>query len=393
MPAPFRDVYTLPRKTAFIYSDEFLSYNLGPRHPLQQRRLRMVYELLNAYGALAPNGPIDWLPPRRATEAEVLRVHTADYVEAVRRASHDAKRSGLPGLHENPPSQAYLSRYGIGPGDTPAFPGMDDAAALYAGGTIQAAELVASGEYGAVFNVAGGLHHAHPDHASGFCTFNDLAMGINVLLDRGFERVAYIDIDAHHGDGTQACFYDDGRVLTISLHQTGLFRFYPGTGFPYERGEGAGLGTAVNLPFYPFTEDDTWHEGFDAVVPDALKRFDPQAIVLQVGADAHHGDPLTRLMLSSRGWMRAFDKLLQLSEGLPLVVTGGGGYNLRTVARLWTMVTARCAGVALPETVPAAYADKYEITDLWGEDGPPVEADVRQTAHSYMLEQVALLKE
>jgi acetoin utilization protein AcuC len=371
---------TTPRRTAFIYSDEFLTYNLGPRHPLQQRRLQMVERLLKAYGVLGNDKPIVPLLPVRATDADILRVHTGDYVEAVKRA----------GTGET--DRLYLGRYGLGPGDTPAFAGMYDAAALYAGGTVQAAKLVASGEFGAAFNVAGGLHHAHPDHASGFCTFNDLATGVYTLQDAGYKRVAYIDIDAHHGDGVQACFYDDPTVLTVSLHQAGLFRFYPGTGFPDERGDGAGMGTSVNLPYYPFTEDATWHEGFDAVVPEALGRFKPDAVVLQLGADAHFDDPLTRLMLTSRGWIQAVDKLLQLCEGLPLVVTGGGGYNLQTVARLWTQVTARCAGLTLDENVPTAYAQQYNIHSLHDEEpAPKMEADVRQTAYAYMQEQIALL--
>ncbi|GAB4468999.1 MAG: acetoin utilization protein AcuC [Armatimonadaceae bacterium] len=362
----------MARRTAFIYSDEFLSYKLGQSHPLQQRRLQMVYRLLDAYGALAPAGPIVPLEPVAATEAEIRQVHTQDFVEAVRRAGNGERGE-------------FLNRYGLGPGDTPAFPQMYEAAALYAGGSVQAARLVLSGEYDAVFNVAGGLHHAHPDHASGFCTFNDLAMACHVFLDAGLERVIYVDMDVHHGDGVQACFYDDSRVLTVSL-QEAYGRFYPGTGFPQEIGTGRGVGYSVNVPYYPYTEDDVWHTGFDAVVPEAFRRFQPQAVVLQFGADAHWGDPLAHLMLSSHGWMRGVEKLLALSEGLPLVVTGGGGYNLKTVARLWAMVTAQCAGLELPNTIPDAYAKEYGIPSLhdWEDAKQKPDDAIRAETRGYM---------
>jgi len=362
----------MARRTAFIYSDAFLSYKLGQSHPLQQRRLQMVYRLLEAYGAFTPHGPITHLEPIPATEEEVLQIHTPDFVEAVRRAGAGERGD-------------FLNQYGLGAGDTPAFPQMYEAAALYTGGSVQAARLVLSGEYEAVFNVSGGLHHAHPDHASGFCTFNDLAMACQVFLDTGLERVLYVDIDAHHGDGVQACFYDDPRVLTISLHEA-YGRFYPGTGYPQEIGIGAGVGYSLNLPFYPYTEDTVWHTAFDAIVPEAFARYKPQAVVLQFGADAHWGDPLAHLMLTSQGWMLAVEKLLRLSEGVPLVVTGGGGYNLRTVARLWTMVTAQCAGLELPNTVPVEYTREYDIPTLhdWEQPKAKPDASIRAETEMYM---------
>ena len=369
-----------PPRSAFLYTDEFLSYQLTERHPLQQTRLQMVHRLLGAYGMFSPEGPVDWITPSPATEDEILQVHTADYVEAVRRA----------GAGEG--SRSYLSRYGLGPGDTPAFLGMYEASALYSGGTVDAARLVLSGRYDRAFNVAGGLHHAMPGRAAGFCTFNDLALGIHALLQGGCARVAYIDIDAHHGDGVQACFYDDPRVLTVSLHESGRYLF-PGTGFPEELGEGDAVGTSLNVPLYPYTTDDVWHEAFDAVVPDALARFAPDALVLQLGADAHWEDPLAHLMLTSRGWIAAVDKLLALGAGKPVVVTGGGGYNVRTVARLWALVQARCADVELPDAVPAAYDGIYNLPRLHDTSVPGVESDVRDQAHAFAREQVARLHE
>ena len=370
-----------PRRTAFLYTDDFLSYNLGGSHPLQQTRLQMVYRLLDAYGVFAPNGPVTWVKPIPATEDEIRRVHTPDYIEAVHRASDHCRVSQ---------ERDYLSRYGLAPGgDTPAFPQMYEAAALYAGGTMEAARLLLSGDYDYAFNVAGGLHHAHPDHASGFCTFNDLAMGIHALRDGRFSRVVYIDIDAHHGDGVQACFYDDPTVMTISLHESGQY-LYPGTGFPREIGAGAAAGTSVNIPYFPYTLDDVWREAFEAVVPAALARFQPEAVVFQFGADAHWQDPLAHLLITSEGWMDMVDRLFLLTEGLPAIITGGGGYNIKTVARLWTMVTARAAGIELPNAVPESYAAEYGIPRLHDDALPQVEEKVQQEARAYVLHQIGV---
>jgi acetoin utilization protein AcuC len=378
----------MPRRTAFLYTDDFLSYNLGGKHPLQQTRLQMVHRLIGAYGLFSPDGPIDWVTPQPATDEEIAEVHTPDFIEAVQRASR---------LEENPVSPSYLKQYGLGPGDTPAFPNMYEAAALYAGGTIDAARLVLSGQYETAFNVAGGLHHAHSHRASGFCTFSDLAMGIHTLLRGGCERVAYIDIDAHHGDGIQDCFYDDGRVLTISLHQSCEFTvngrpFFPGTGLPREFGEGYGEGTAINVPLYPYTNDSIWHAVFDAVVPRALDRFVPDAYVLQLGADAHWQDPLTHLQLTSMGWMEAVVKILSLAEGKPVVVTGGGGYNIRTVARLWTMVQAACADVELSDAVPESYDAMYNLSRLHDTERPRVEEKYQSAVREYAMRQVKELE-
>jgi acetoin utilization protein AcuC len=257
---------------------------------------------------------------------------------------------------------------------------------------VEAARLVLAGKYHTAFNVAGGLHHALADRAAGFCTFNDLALGIHELLRGGCGRVAYVDIDVHHGDGVQALFYDDPRVLTISLHESGRFLF-PGTGFPDEIGEGDAAGTSLNVPLYPYTTDAIWHEAFDAVVPAAFQRFAPDALVLQLGADAHFADPLAHLALTSRGWMAAVDKLLALGQNLPIVVTGGGGYNIRTVARLWAMVQARCAGVTLPDEVPQAFDAMYQVPRLHDTETPVINPAVENEARAYAREQVALLNE
>lgn len=362
-------------RTAFLYSDALLAYDLGPQHPLKPRRLRRTYDLLDTLGLFAPSGPITLLEPVPATEDQILRVHTPDYVNAVRRASNGERGP-------------FLNGFGLGPGDTPAFDGMYEASALYSGSTAQAARLALSGEYDSVFSVAGGVnHHAWPGHASGFGTFNDLAVGIQEMLAAGVNRIACIDIDVHHGDGTQACFYSDSRVLTISLHESGRYLF-PGSGFVEEIGEGAGVGANLNIPFLPYTLGETWHDAFDQVVPRALASFKPEAIFLQLGADAHWEDPLAHLMLTSRWWMKAVEKLLTLVHGLPLVVTGGGGYNVATVTRLWTMVAARLAGIELPNEVPAGIAKEFGFAHLHDTTAPGIDQRDKDNAQEYMQKQV-----
>ena len=368
-------------KTAFLYTDAYLTYNLRDDHPLQQKRLKMVYKLLQATGVLDTHGgTVEWIEPTPCTEDALLEVHTPDFVDAV-------KRAGAGETDRN-----YLRNYGVGPGDTPAFPGMFDAARLYCGGTVDAARLVLNG-YDAAFNVAGGLHHAHPAYASGFCTFNDCALGIHELLKGGMKKVAYIDIDAHHGDGVQACFYDDPRVMTVSVHESGK-SLYPGTGFPEEIGGAGAEGTSVNLPLYRYTSDAVWHEAFDAVIPDALAKFNADAYVFQFGADAHYGDPLAHLMLSSKSWMLAVEKLFKVAGDKPVVITGGGGYNIPTVARLWTLVMAHAAGVTLPNEVPTDYAKEYGITHLHDtEPVPPVDSMITDAGRTCAREQVRLLRQ
>lgn len=325
----------MARPTAFLYTDEFLAYDLGSSHPLQQRRLKMVRDTLREHGVLeSAGGPVAERLPTPADVELLQRVHTEAYLDAVQRASEDP---GARGLRE----------FGLGPGDTPAFKGIWPSSRLYAGGSIDAARLVTSGEFEIAFNVAGGLHHAHGDRASGFCTFNDLALAVLGLRDAGYQRVAYIDIDVHHGDGVQFLFWNDPDTLTISLHESPEWLFPRVSGFVSEIGGEGAEGSSINIPFAPYTGDAVWLDAFEAVVPEALARFKPDALVLQTGADAHVGDPLAHLALSTQGWLTAFTRLLELGEGKPIVVTGGGGYNLETVRRLWSLATATCAGIRL----------------------------------------------
>jgi acetoin utilization protein AcuC len=254
-----------------------------------------------------------------------------------------------------------FSGYGLGTTDDPVFPGMYEASALVAGGSALAARELWGGSVEHALNIAGGLHHAMRGHASGFCIFNDVVLGIRTLLDAGARKVAYVDIDVHHGDGVQAAFYDDARVLTISLHQDPRTLF-PGTGMPSEIGTGAAAGTAVNVALPPGTGDAGWLRAFRAVVPGAVRAFGPDVLVTQCGCDTHHDDPLANLELSVDGQRLAIAELHALAHQAARgrwLAFGGGGYGLvRCVPRTWTNLIAEVSGGSVdPATpIPPAWA-------------------------------------
>jgi acetoin utilization protein AcuC len=244
---------------------------------------------------------------------------------------------------------AYL--YGLGPGDNPIFPGLFNWSLLVTGATLQAVDFVADGRGEIAFNIAGGLHHAMSARASGFCYINDPVIGIMRLLNRG-KRVAYIDIDAHHGDGVQKAFYGINQVLTISLHETG-YTLFPGTGFENEIGEGEGEGYSVNLPFPPYTDDEVYLWVFEEVVPELVHVFQPDVVVTQLGVDTFYNDPLTNLHFSILG----YEKVLKRIKGLAprWVALGGGGYNIFNVVQAWTLAWAVMNGIELNEKLPESF--------------------------------------
>jgi acetoin utilization protein AcuC len=248
----------------------------------------------------------------------------------------------------------------LGSSDNPTFAGMHEAAALVAGATVAGARAVWSGESDHAVNIAGGLHHAMPAAASGFCVYNDPAIGIAWLLEQGAERVAYVDVDVHHGDGVEAVFWDDPRVLTISLHESGRFLF-PGTGFPEDLGGAGAEGSAVNVALPPGTEDRGWLRAFHAVVPNLLEFFQPQVLVTQHGCDSHLLDPLAHLALTIDGQRASYAALHEMAHRYAAgrwLATGGGGYQLvEVVPRAWAHLVAEAAHAALrPE---------MEVPDKW----------------------------
>ena len=342
----------------FFYSDEMLRYDLGDGHPMRPERLRMTYDLISSYGLF--DSTLEVVAPALADPEEVAQTHRGDYLDAIRKLSA--------GEHIG-----NAGRYGFGNGDNPIFPGMWEASLRYTGGSVDAAQAILDGAGGGqvAFNISGGLHHAHYGRAAGFCVLNDCAVAIRRLL-RKYARVAYVDIDVHHGDGVQELFYEDPRVMTVSLHESGDTLF-PGTGYTSEFGAGAGRGFSINLPFAPYTGDRDWLWAWRASALPLLKKFDPEAIVLQMGTDAHHLDPLAHLALTAQGWLEAVKDVQAL--GRPIVAVGGGGYNLTTVPRMWTLAVATLAGVSLPDEVPASYTDQARIPTLT--DHPEIQEDAR----------------
>jgi acetoin utilization protein AcuC len=365
--------------TAIIYSDEWRHFDYGREHPLRMERLGLTWRLMEAYGLTAlPRAKV--LAPEPAQLEQIARFHAREYLEILRAVSAG---DWVP----------HATRYGLGPGDNPIFPGLWEAAQLVAGGSLLAAQLVAGGEADRAFHFAGGLHHAMPDRASGFCYVNDAVLAIMHLRGRGL-RVAYVDIDAHHGDGVQFAFYDDPNVLTISTHERGD-RLFPGTGFVAEMGEGDGIGYAVNVPLQPLTDDSVYHEAFEAVVPPLVTAFRPDALVIQLGIDSHRTDPLTHLGLTVQGFTRAVRRLLPLAPRV--VALGGGGYDLANVARAWTAAWAAMNDVELPEPLPReSHADMQRLGLGQMTLGDPVEAvapDTRRWTEDYARRQVGEIHE
>ena len=342
---------------ALVYSDELSRHVLSPNHPMRPERLRLMHELMRASGLL------DWpallqAGPRPAERDEILRIHGSDYVDVV-------QTIGSGGIVPN------MYEFGIGPGDNPPRIGMYESTALTAGSTLVATELVQTGSVPVAFAPAGGVHHhAMANRASGFGVFNDAAIAIKGLVESGL-RVAYVDIDCHHGDGVQAAFYDTDRVLTISVHESGQWLF-PGSGFIEETGEGAGECYSVNIPLAPYTQDELWLRTFDQLVPPLVQAFSPDLLFVQLGIDTHFRDPLTHLQLTTQGFTSAVSRLLGLSaEFGGMVAVGGGGYDMGAVARAWTMAMAVMTGFTLPDQVPASYLAVPGLTTFADDPGPP----------------------
>jgi acetoin utilization protein AcuC len=335
----------------FLASPAVWEHGHGPDHPLKPIRLQRTFELLEEYGAFQANN-VHLVAPRHATADELALFHTPEYVAAVQALSQ-GKRLG----------QAH--HYGFGSGDNPLFAGMYDSERLKVGSALQAAELLVRGDCDIAFSYNGGLHHGGADFASGFCVFNDAAVAIHWLLQQGL-RVAYVDIDVHHGDGVQAAFYDTNQVLTISLHQDGRTLF-PGTGSINETGTGAGKGFSVNVPLPPHTDDETYLWAFMEIVPPLLERFAADVVVTQLGVDTHSKDPLAQMELTTYGHEALFRALRDLCPRW--LALGGGGYNMDVVPRAWTLAFGVMSGRSFPNELPPEYREKYD--DRWLHDGQP----------------------
>jgi len=328
-------------KAAFLYSDEFSRFNYGTSHPLKPIRLKLTYELIKACGLLTPSDP-RLIEPHPALVEDLRTFHSPDYLDMLK-----ASNSGR--------SPAGAALFGLGPGDNPVFAGVFDWSLLVAGASLKAADLVDSGEAEVAFNISGGLHHAMADHASGFCYINDPVIAIKTLVKRG-RRVAYVDIDAHHGDGVQEAFFGSDRVLTISLHETGQALF-PGSGFEYELGAGAGTGYSVNIPLPPETDDELFVHAFAEVVPPLLDVFRPDIVVSQLGVDTFRSDPLAHLNITTNGFCHIVTMLKAMAP--KWVALGGGGYDIANVARAWTLAWAIMNDTDAPAEIPDFFRQQH----------------------------------
>jgi acetoin utilization protein AcuC len=314
--------------------------------------------VLDLLGALGHR--VDTVEPEPATREDLLDVHQDAYVSRVEKVSAGAL-------------VADGKEYGLGTQDTPSFPGMDEAARWLVGGTLHGARLISEERERRVLQLGGGLHHARPSFASGFCIYNDLAIAINSLTRNGL-KVAYLDIDVHHCDGVQEILNEDPRVLTVSLHESGKYLF-PGTGEIRELGSGAGRGLKLNLPLEPFTEGASYLEVLELVIPAALRHFRPDVFVVQAGADAHFDDPLSDLMLTTADYEAIFRRILAWADDFTagrVLFTLGGGYSFRAAPRVWAILYLVLHDLHVARDLPESWRSKWSH---------PSENELPQTLH------------
>jgi len=334
----------MQNKVGLVFTEKYQEYNFGTTHPLRPLRVLLTYSLMKQLGLLE-NERLEIITPRSCTQDELEAVHSKNYVEAIRKLSEDPEDRSV-----NP------IMYNLGPGDNPIFKGMYDAASLICGASLTAAEkTLIDDDFPITFNPAGGLHHAMKNKASGFCIFNDIGVAIKHLqkLQKDI-KVAYLDIDCHHGDGVQWLFYDDPNVLTISFHESGKFLF-PGTGGIEERGEKDGKDYAINFPLLPGTNNKMYLKLFRKTVPRILEAYQPDILITQLGVDTYFNDPLTQMGLSLQIYrdiaqtMKTCAKEYCQNKWLAL---GGGGYLMSVVPRAWTLFLAKMLEVELENKLP-----------------------------------------
>lgn len=358
----------MPAAACVVLDERDAAYDFGAAHPLAPVRLELTMRLARDLGVIDGDEMVE-VGAEAADDDTLATVHTPEYVDAVRAVRGPADTNLV---------------LGLGTADNPTFAHMHRASALVAGASIEAARRVWTGQALHAVNVSGGLHHAMPGLASGFCIYNDVALAISWLLANGAQRVAYIDVDAHHGDGVQEIFYHDPRVLTVSIHE-GPQTLFPGTGLPTEVGGEGAEGSSVNIALPPGTADAGWLRAFHAVVPQVVAAFKPDIIVSQQGCDSHMDDPLTHLMLSVDGQRASYLAICDLADqmcGGRWVATGGGGYSvLDVVPRAWTHLLSIVAGRPLDPHTPTPEQWRARVQELRGRPAPLSMTDGRVTAN------------
>lgn len=364
----------MTRQAVFLSSPSIWKHGHGSNHPLKPERLLRTHKLLEEYGVFEATNVV-LKEPVAATEDELLLFHSPEYVNVVKALSRG--EPGIPGW-----------KYGFGPGDNPVFEGMFENGCITVGSTLEAAKLLAENKCDVVFSLAGGLHHGGPDFVSGFCVFNDAAVAIQWLVDHGF-RVAYVDIDVHHGDGVQAAFYESDRVLTISFHQDGRTLF-PGTGFVDEAGRANGAGYSINVPLPPFTDDAAYLWAFEEIVPASLDQFQADIVVTQLGVDTHYRDPLAQMMLSTSAHEALYKLLDQYSPRW--LALGGGGYAVDVVPRSWALAFARMSGARLPDELPPDYREQFGGQWLRDREVAEIDGSTRERVMSQVKDIVEQVK-
>ena len=351
-----------------VFDSSLTEYDFGPEHPMSPLRVDLTMRLATDLGLIGDR--LRTVAAPMASDDLIATVHRPSLIEAVTRAGRDQR--------------LIDPAHGLGSDDNPVFPDMHHATAHIVGASVEAFRQVWSGEALHAANITGGLHHAMPDRASGFCIYNDVAIGIRTLLDQGAERVAYVDLDVHHGDGVERVFWDDPRVLTISLHETGQMLF-PGTGFPGDLGGPEARGSAVNVALPPGTGDGGWLRAFHAVVPPLLREFRPEVIVSQHGCDTHIEDPLAHLMLTVDGQRAAYLAVHELAHELcdgRWVATGGGGYALvEVVPRAWAHLLGIVAGRPVDPLLETPGSWREHIRSRLGRVAPMRLTDGRTPAY------------
>ncbi len=328
-----------------IYTPRYIQFDYGRGHPLRLYRLKLAYELMKDLNLLSP--PVKVEEPQEAPQDILLTFHKPDYLKALEKADQGYPLQG---------------DYGLGTKDNPVFPGVYSFSKLVVGGTWRGSYRALEGRR--VFHMGGGMHHAQPGEAEGFCYLNDIVISLSELEKKGL-KVLYLDIDAHHCNAVQEAFYHSPQILIVSFHQYDG-EIYPGTGALEEMGEGEGKGYNLNLPLDRYTEDETLWWAYQELIPPLLEAFQPDILFTQLGVDGHKDDPLTSLLLTTGFYERFAQDLASRWHG-PWIAVGGGGYDLVNVARIWAIIWAYMAGRKIPDQLPESF---LRVAIMEGYDGP-----------------------